>query len=115
MVRRNGQAHLEEIRPAGSARPAALSAFTFREATTQTFIRRKALGRGIVAKVLEAVEHDLDHTVTSFIPNTAESSFYGLIQGLEEHLNASKIARIKGLGANPITPKSNPFSMSGLA
>ena len=43
----------------------------------------------------------LDHTVTSFIPNTAESSFYGLIHGLEEHLNTSKIARIKGLGADP--------------
>ena len=52
-------------------------------------------------RVLEAVEHDLDHTVTSFIPNTAESSFYGMVQGLEEHLNASKIARIKGLGADP--------------
>ena len=50
---------------------------------------------------LEAVEHDLDHTVTSFIPNTAEASFYGLVKGLEDHLSASKIARIKGLGSNP--------------
>jgi amidophosphoribosyltransferase len=59
------------------------------------------LGETIVPRVLEAVEHDLDHTVTSFIPNTAEASFYGLVKGLEDHLSASKIARIKGLGSNP--------------
>ena len=51
--------------------------------------------------MLEAVEHDLDHTVVSFIPNTAEVCFYGLIKGLENSLNRSKIERIKGLGANP--------------
>lgn len=62
---------------------------------------RKALGHAIVPKVLEAVEHDLDQTVTSFIPNTAEVCFYGLIKGLEDHLNQSKISRILGLGANP--------------
>ena len=62
---------------------------------------RKALGEGVVSQVLEAVEHDLDNTVVSFIPNTAEVCFYGLIKGLEDRLNRSKIERIKGLGANP--------------
>ena len=102
IVRRNGQSHLEEIRPAGERKACSFERIYFSRGNDADIYReRKALGRGIVAKVLEAVEHDLDHTVTSFIPNTAESSFYGLIQGLEEHLNASKIARIKGLGANP--------------
>ena len=50
---------------------------------------------------MEAVEHDLGQTVTSFIPNTAEVSFYGLIKGLEDYLNQSKIARIIGLGESP--------------
>ena len=62
---------------------------------------RKALGEGVVSQVLEAVEHDLDNTVVSFIPNTAEVCFYGLVKGLEDRLNRSKIERIKGLGANP--------------
>ena len=62
---------------------------------------RKALGEKIVPKILEAVEHDLENTVSSFIPNTAEVCYYGMIKGLETHHNKSKIARIKGLGANP--------------
>ena len=52
-------------------------------------------------RVLEAIEHDLDSTVFSFIPNTAETSYYGLIRGMESHLSQSKIQRILGLGANP--------------
>ena len=51
--------------------------------------------------MLKAVEHDLDNTVVSFIPNTADVCFYGLIKGLEDKLNRSKIERIKGLGSNP--------------
>ena len=102
VVRRNGQAHLEEIRPAGERKACSFERIYFSRGNDAAIYReRKALGRGIVPKVLEAVEHDLDNTVSSFIPNTAESSFYGLIKGLEEHLNTSKIARIKGLGTDP--------------
>jgi amidophosphoribosyltransferase len=102
IARRNGQVHVEEIREAGDRKACSFERIYFsRGNDADIYQERKELGRGIVTKVLEAVEHDLDHTVTSFIPNTAESSFYGLIQGLEEHLNASKIARIKGLGVDP--------------
>jgi amidophosphoribosyltransferase len=41
------------------------------------------------------VDHDLDNTVFSFIPNTAEVAFYGLIEGMEEHLNNRKIKQIR--------------------
>ncbi|MFM7007324.1 MAG: amidophosphoribosyltransferase [Flavobacteriales bacterium] len=60
---------------------------------------RKALGRLIVKDVLESVGHDYDNSVFSFIPNTAEVSFYGLIKGLEEALNQDKIKQIEALGA----------------
>ncbi len=62
---------------------------------------RKALGRLIVPQVLKTVDYDFDNSVFSFIPNTAEVSFYGLIKGLEEHLNEEKINQIQALGANP--------------
>jgi len=65
------------------------------------YTERKALGKLIVPPVLETINHDLDNTVFSFIPNTAEISFYGLIKGLDQHLNEKKIAQIKALGANP--------------
>ncbi|MEE2919166.1 MAG: amidophosphoribosyltransferase [Bacteroidota bacterium] len=102
VIKRNGKAHVEEIRPTGERKACSFERIYFsRGNDSDIYSERKALGRAIVPRVLEAVEHDLDHTVTSFIPNTAESSFYGMVQGLEEHLNASKIARIKGLGADP--------------
>ena len=65
------------------------------------YTERKALGKLIVPPVLETIHHDLDNTVFSFIPNTAEISFYGLIKGLDQHLNEKKIAQIQALGANP--------------
>ena len=65
------------------------------------YTERKALGKLIVPPVLETINHDLDNTVFSFIPNTAEISFYGLIKGLDQHLNEKKIAQIQALGSNP--------------
>lgn len=62
---------------------------------------RKQLGRNIVPQVLKAVDYDLDNSVFSFIPNTAEVSFYGLIKGLEDYLNDQKFEAIKQLGGNP--------------
>ena len=62
---------------------------------------RKALGRLIVPQVLKTVNYDFDNSVFSFIPNTAEVSFYGLIKGLEEHLNLEKIKQIQALGNSP--------------
>ena len=71
-----------------------------RGSDSDIYKERKALGRLIVPQVLKAVDYDFDNSVFSFIPNTAEVSFYGLIKGLEEHLNEEKIKQIQTLGAN---------------
>jgi len=55
---------------------------------------RKQLGRNLADKVLQAVDGKLKHTIVSFIPNTAETAFYGLIKGLEQFLNQIKLERI---------------------
>ncbi len=47
---------------------------------------RKELGRLLVPQVLQSIGHDLENTVFSYVPNTAETSFLGVVQGLEEHL-----------------------------
>lgn len=65
------------------------------------YTERKQLGKNIVPQILESIDHDLDNSVFSFIPNTAEVSFYGMIKGLEDHLNQRKIKEIVGLGNNP--------------
>ncbi len=55
---------------------------------------RKNLGRLICPQILDKVNHDLDNTVFSFIPNTAETAFYGMIKALEDYLNARKFKAI---------------------
>jgi amidophosphoribosyltransferase len=62
------------------------------------------LGKLVVNQVLKSVDYDLDNSVFSFIPNTAETSFYGMIKGLEDYLNDRKFQAILDLGANP-TPE----------
>jgi len=65
------------------------------------YLERKNLGRLVVKQVLDSINYDLKNSVFSFIPNTAEVSFYGMIKGLEDHLNIEKINQIKALGSNP--------------
>jgi amidophosphoribosyltransferase len=60
---------------------------------------RKNLGKFITPKVLEAIDHDIDNTVFGYIPNTAESSFWGMIKEIEQKLNDQKIEWIKELGS----------------
>ena len=62
---------------------------------------RKTLGRMLVEPVLKAVNGEVDDTVISYIPNTAESSYYGMLEGFEDYLNAEKIQALKALGSNP--------------
>jgi amidophosphoribosyltransferase len=56
---------------------------------------RKMLGKQLAPAVLQAIDYDLKHTVFSFIPNTAEVAFYGLMKGLEDHLKEYKFERIR--------------------
>jgi amidophosphoribosyltransferase len=55
---------------------------------------RLALGYNLSEQVLHAIDHDLKNTIFSFIPNTAETAFYGMLKGMEDYLNKIKIERI---------------------
>ena len=61
---------------------------------------RKALGRQLLHPILKAIDGDLKHTVFSFIPNTAEAAFYGMLEGFNEYLNEQKLKRIRRLGVH---------------
>ena len=60
---------------------------------------RIELGKSIVPQVLDKIDHRLDRTVFSFIPNTAEVAFYGMVKGVEHYLDQDKIQKIMALGA----------------
>ncbi|MCP3928240.1 MAG: amidophosphoribosyltransferase [Bacteroidetes bacterium] len=68
------------------------------------YLERKKLGETLTDAVLKAINYDFKHTVFSFVPNTAESSFLGLVRGLETKLNEQKKEKILKLGKN-LTPK----------
>ncbi len=55
---------------------------------------RSQLGYNLSDKVLHAIDHDLKNTIFSFIPNTAEVAFYGMVKGMEHYLNKIKVQRI---------------------
>lgn len=59
---------------------------------------RKELGRSLVEPILKAINYELDNTVFSYIPNTAEAAYYGLLAGFDEYLNEQKIKEISQLG-----------------
>lgn len=59
---------------------------------------RKTLGYNLSEQVLNAIDYDLKNTIFSFIPNTAETAFYGLLQGMEHYLNRIKVERILSWG-----------------
>jgi len=61
---------------------------------------RKILGDLLVPQIITAIDNELDQSVFSFIPNTAEMSFYGMMKGLEDFMNQEKIQAIKSL-SNP--------------
>ena len=62
---------------------------------------RLELGRRIFPKVLESIDNDVRNTVFSYIPNTAEVSYFGLLKGCHTYLNKVKTKKIQALGNNP--------------
>ena len=67
----------------------------------EIYEERKQLGKLIVPQVLDSIQFDLENTVFSFIPNTAETSFYGLVKGLEMYLNELKFKELSAIQGKP--------------
>ena len=65
------------------------------------YLERKKLGHLLSKKVIEAIDADLPNTVFSYIPNTAATAFYGMIDGIHDYLTDYKAQEILKLGANP--------------
>ena len=68
---------------------------------------RNQLGYNLTEQVLNAIDHDLKNTIFSFIPNTAETAFYGMLKGMEDFLNKVKVERILSWGRDYDPEKLN--------
>jgi amidophosphoribosyltransferase len=95
IVKANGDFSNPRILPEKELKACSFERIYFsRGSDTEIYKERKQLGRNLAEKVLEAVDYKLKNTIISFIPNTAETAFYGLIKGLEQFLNKIKVERI---------------------
>ena len=95
----HGEMRLEQILEPRDYRACSFERIYFsRGSDVDIYRERKALGRQLLQPILKAIGGDLRHTVFSFIPNTAEAAFYGMIEGFNEYLNRQKVQRILRLG-----------------
>ena len=67
----------------------------------EIYNERLELGKRIFPKVLKSIDNDVKNTVFSYIPNTAEVSYFGLLKGCHAYLNKVKTKKIQDLGDNP--------------
>jgi amidophosphoribosyltransferase len=99
IIKASGKAAIENIREETELRKCSFERIYFSRGTDKDIYKeRKKLGEILATRVLKAVDYDLDHTVFSYIPNTAESAFYGLIKGVEDYLNHVKVDHILSRG-----------------
>ena len=102
MINKHGEMTLEQINEPKQNKACSFERIYFsRGSDVDIYKERKKLGEELVGKVLEAVGNDVDHTVFSFIPNTAEVAFYGLLEGFDNYLNELKVKEIEKLGHCP--------------
>ena len=95
----HGEMRLEQILEPRDDRACSFERIYFsRGSDVDIYRERKALGRQLLQPILKAIGGDLRHTVFSFIPNTAEAAFYGMIEGFNEYLNRQTVQRILRLG-----------------
>ena len=104
IVRKSGKVTEEVVRIPGKNRACSFERIYFsRGSDRDIYKERKKLGALLVPDILKAVDNDIENTVFSFIPNTAESSFYGMMAGVEDWLTNEKQKRILEKGKD-ITP-----------
>ncbi len=102
IVNKAGECTIEEIIPQRGDSACSFERIYFsRGSDRDIYKERKKLGDQLTEPVLKSVDYDVNHTVLSFIPNTAEVAFYGLVHGFKHWLNSQKVKQIIALGDNP--------------
>jgi len=99
IVNENGSYELASILKPKERKACSFERIYFsRGSDEEIYKERIALGYHLSEQVLNTIDHDLKNSIFSFIPNTAETAFYGLLKGMEDYLNKIKIERIISWG-----------------
>ena len=95
IIKKDGTVHSKEILKPLERKACSFERIYFsRGSDAEIYQERKMLGKLLLPKVLKAIDDDIKNTVFSFIPNTAETSFFGLTEAVEEYLNERKTKEI---------------------
>lgn len=95
IIKKSGKISMDLIRDPGEKLSCSFERIYFSRGSDKDIYRERIeLGRTVVPRILQSIDSDLDNTVFSFIPNTAEVSFYGMIKGLEEFHNERKLGQL---------------------
>jgi amidophosphoribosyltransferase len=99
IIRKNGKIDQQQFREPGERKSCSFERIYFsRGSDVSIYKERKELGRVVCPTILESVDYDLRNTVFSYVPNTAESAFYGMVKGMEEYLREVKKRKIMKAG-----------------
>lgn len=105
VIKKDGSVKEELILESKSITPCSFERIYFSRGTDRDiYNERKKLGENLAEPVMKAIKNDLENTVFTFVPNTAEVAFYGLVKGVEARINELKREKILELGAD-IKPK----------
>jgi amidophosphoribosyltransferase len=101
IVRADGETSLVRVQEDQKLAPCSFERIYFsRGSDGDIYKERKMLGRLLVEPILKSVDYDLDNSVFSFIPNTAEAAYFGMVEGLEDYLMDLKKQQIREPGAD---------------
>ncbi len=108
IIKKNGTVSVDPIMDQLPKKSCSFERIYFsRGSDASIYQERKMLGKYIFPKVLEAIENDISNSVFSYIPNTAETSYYGMTEAAEEYLNEHKLQTIlkgnKNISAKRLT------------
>jgi amidophosphoribosyltransferase len=108
LVRGNGEMIVKPVMEQAEQTACSFERIYFsRGSDRDIYQERKKLGEQLTPQVLKAVEHDVRHTVFSYIPNTAEVAYYGLLDGFKRYVNDQKIKMIEELDHIPTHEELN--------
>ncbi len=99
IIKKNGDVSEQMVREPLERKACSFERIYFsRGSDKDIYKERKSLGRTIVPTIMKAIGNDIENSVFSFIPNTAESAFYGMVEGVEDQLQAQNLMKIQALG-----------------
>ena len=102
IIKKNGIVEEKQIREPRERKACSFERIYFSRGNDKDIYReRLELGKRIFPKVLDAIDNDMKNTVFSYIPNTAEVSYFGLLKSCNEYLNQVKTKKIQELGDHP--------------